>query len=51
MPDNLEQGAVRMQFGKPAWQQAARMALCMGQVSIVDASAAGAFEFATDRAR
>jgi hypothetical protein len=50
MPDYLEQGAVRVQLRKTTWQKATGVTLCIGQVAIVDAAAAGAFEFATDRA-
>ena len=50
MPDYLEQGPVRVQLWDTPWQQATGMTLCMGQVGIVDAAAAGAFEFAADRA-
>ncbi len=50
MPDYLEQGAFLVQLRKTTWQKPASMTLCMGQIGIVDAAAAGAFEFATDRA-
>ena len=50
MPDYLEQGPVLVQLGNTPRQQAASMAFRMGQVGIVDATAAGAFEFAADRA-
>ena len=50
MPDYLKQGAFCVQFGKTSWQQAPGMTLRMGQVGIVDAAAAGALEFTTDRA-
>ena len=48
MPDHLKQDAFCVQLGKASWQQAAGMTLCMGQVGIVDAAAAGAFELAAD---
>ena len=50
MPDYLKQGTVRVQFGDPPWKAAAGMALCMDQVGIVDAAAAGTFEFTADGA-
>ena len=50
MPDDVKQGAVRVQLRNAPWQQAAGMALCMSKVGIVDAAAAGAFEFTTNRA-
>ena len=50
MPDYLEQGPVHVQLGDTPWKKAAGMTLRMGQVGIVDAAAAGAFEFAADRA-
>ena len=40
-----------MQFGQSAWQQTPRLALGMGGIGIIDAGAAGALEFAADRAR
>ena len=50
MPDYLKQGTIRVQLRNTAGEQATGMALCMGQVGIVDAAAAGAFQFAADRA-
>ena len=50
MPDYLEQGPVRVQLGDTPWMEAAGMTLCMGQIGIIDATAAGTFEFTADRA-
>jgi hypothetical protein len=50
MPDDLKQGPVRVQLRKAARQDATSLALCVGQIGIVDTSAAGAFEFAANRA-
>jgi hypothetical protein len=50
MANDLEQGAIGVQLGKPPRNQGSGIALRVGEVSVVNAGAAGALDFAGNRA-
>jgi hypothetical protein len=50
MANDLEQGAIGVQLGKPPRHQASGMALRVGEVGVVNPGAAGAPDFAGNRA-